>query len=217
MRIARGPLLFSFVFSLLSVSILAAGREAALAQREHVSAAAACGSVSAPARGGRYRVDVLRGSLGCRRARAVIRYVLTHGRPTQGYPGRSPRGWRCAWGYGRDREGNGARVGPNCTRGSVTVQGSQPGFAPYPNTSSAAYRSCGQIQIKTGYRVPLSVDRLSCSAGAQVARGWIRRLSAVGNRTVVNVGRYRCVWRVRTTNLVTCSSGARRARFSALD
>jgi len=84
-------------------------------------------------------------------------------------------------------------------------------------TSTAAYRSCGQIQIKTGYRVPLSVDRLSCPAGAQVARDWIRRLSTVGNRTVVSVGRYRCVWRVRTTNLVTCSSGARRARFSALD
>jgi hypothetical protein len=88
----------------------------------------ACGSV--PAIGTSFRVYVLDGRVGCTTARSVVAYVLTHGRPSQGSPGRSPRGWSCAWGFGfyhgeRFRSG---RAGPLCTSGRLAVQGLQAGY-----------------------------------------------------------------------------------------
>jgi hypothetical protein len=87
-----------------------------------------CGSV--PAIDTRFHVYVIDGPVGCTTARNVVAFVLTHGRPTQGSPGRSPRGWSCSWGFGyyhgeRFRSG---RAGPLCTRGRLTVQGLQVGY-----------------------------------------------------------------------------------------
>jgi hypothetical protein len=87
-----------------------------------------CGRV--PAIGTSFHVYVLDGRVGCTMARDIVAYVLTHGRPSQGSPGRSPRGWSCAWGFGyvhgeRFRSG---RAGPLCTHGRLTVQGLQAGY-----------------------------------------------------------------------------------------
>lgn len=85
-----------------------------------------CASVRA--RGTRWRVDIRSGQAFCVRARAVIRYVLTHGKQRQGTPGDAPRGWSCGWGYGFYRGTQYARSGPLCERGKTRIQGSAPGF-----------------------------------------------------------------------------------------
>jgi len=92
------------------------------------ASARGCGSV--PAIGTSFHVYVLDGRVGCRAARKVVAYVLTHGRPSQGSPGSSPRGWSCAWGFGyfhgeRFRSG---RAGPLCTHGRLIVQGLEAGY-----------------------------------------------------------------------------------------
>jgi hypothetical protein len=84
-----------------------------------------CGRVRAL--GTSFSVAVLEGHVRCTTARRVIEYVLTHGKPTQGSPGRSPSGWQCGYGYGfyhRNHEQSG-RAGPNCSSGSTNVQGTQ--------------------------------------------------------------------------------------------
>lgn len=92
--------------------------------------ASARGWGSLPATGTRFHVYVLAGPVGCMTARNVVAYVLTHGRPSQGSPGRSPRGWSCAWGFGyyhgeRFRSG---RAGSLCTHRRLTVQGVQASY-----------------------------------------------------------------------------------------
>jgi hypothetical protein len=92
------------------------------------ASARGCGSV--PAIGTSFHVYVLDARVGCTTARGVVVYVLTHGRPSQGSPGRSPRGWSCAWGFGyyhgeRFRSG---RAGPLCSHGRLVVQGLQAGY-----------------------------------------------------------------------------------------
>lgn len=92
-----------------------------------------CGHVSS--RYGRFKVDVLRGELKCDTARHVIRYVLHHGPPSQGAPGKSPPHWSCGWGFGyyhghREQMG---RSGPLCSSGSREVEGTGPGFTLEPS------------------------------------------------------------------------------------
>lgn len=99
------------------------------APRFSVAKAHRCGIVSIRM-DARSAVYIVRGRVGCTRARAVIRYVGTHGVATQGSPGRAPRGWSCGWGYENDRQGNIRRSGPSCKRGRVRVQGTTPGLRP---------------------------------------------------------------------------------------
>jgi hypothetical protein len=100
-------------------SSVPAGAEAALPKR--------CGEVHA--RGVDWRVRA--GDVGCRKARRVIRFVLTHGQPTQGSPGRAPAGWRCAYGYGRAPDGRTGRAGPKCSGpGPRRADGYGPGYRP---------------------------------------------------------------------------------------
>lgn len=92
-------------------------------------AASRCGSVKVKKT--RYRVFG-RGKVSCAKARFVIKFVLTHGKPTQGSPGRAPKGWSCGYGFGK-KKGEIARAGPTCERrGGVgtLVKGLEPGFKP---------------------------------------------------------------------------------------
>jgi len=79
-----------------------------------------------------FSVAVLQGHVRCTTARRVIEYVLTHGKPTQGSPGRSPSGWQCGYGYGfyHGHHEQSGRAGPNCSSGSTDVQGTQAGYNP---------------------------------------------------------------------------------------
>jgi hypothetical protein len=77
-------------------------------------------------------VYVVAGPSSCSEAKSVIRYVSSHGTPTQGSLGKSPRGWMCGYGYGyyrgnRQREG---RDGPECSRRSTVVAGVDPAYTP---------------------------------------------------------------------------------------
>jgi hypothetical protein len=90
--------------------------------------AASCGRVRAG--GGDFYVRVARGRIGCVRALGVIHHVLTHGPPRQGEPGRAPRGWTCGYAYGRTEDGDVARAGPSCSRGSTTVVGTDTRMRP---------------------------------------------------------------------------------------
>jgi hypothetical protein len=91
-----------------------------------------CGVVDG--RGSAYHVNIFDGRVSCARARAVIQYVLTHGHPTQGSPGKSPSGWSCGYGYGlyHGNHSQSGRAGPNCSRGGNDVQGTQTGYTPSP-------------------------------------------------------------------------------------
>jgi hypothetical protein len=75
---------------------------------------------------------VVAGRLGCSTARYVIGYVLSHGVPTQGSPGSSPRGWTCGYGYGyyHGHRQQYARAGPECSSKRRVVQGTQAGYVP---------------------------------------------------------------------------------------
>jgi hypothetical protein len=77
-----------------------------------------------------FTVEVLQGRVSCATARHVIEYVLTHGKPTQGSPGKSPPGWQCGYGYGfyHGNHEQSARAGPSCSNGSRIVQGTQAGY-----------------------------------------------------------------------------------------
>jgi lysophospholipase L1-like esterase len=106
-------------------------------QRLATSAAAAlgashgarhCGRVEG--RRGAFFVEVSQGRLSCTKALGIIDYVLHHGQPSQAEPGRSPRGWSCGYGYGKDVDGNQVRAGPSCSRRSVLVRGTQTNLRP---------------------------------------------------------------------------------------
>jgi hypothetical protein len=89
-----------------------------------------CGRVDS--RYGPLVVYVKSGRVSCRKARSVIRYVTSHGTPTQGTPGKSPRGWSCFYGYGYyhgDHQRLG-RAGPECQRGKKMVAGVDPSWVP---------------------------------------------------------------------------------------
>ena len=94
-----------------------------------------CGRVRS--HGQKFRVRVNSGRIACRPARSVIRYVLNHGKVTQGSPERAPKGWSCSHGYGYwhgDANALG-RSGPRCLRRVhrlVSVEGYAPGFTPKP-------------------------------------------------------------------------------------
>lgn len=111
----------------LVLSTLAAG--SATAQMSHGTP---CGHVSS--KHGRYKVEVLRGEVGCGTARYVIHYVLTHGPATQGAPGKSPPHWSCAWGFGyyHGKRSQTGRSGPICSHGKDEVEGTGPGFTQTP-------------------------------------------------------------------------------------
>jgi hypothetical protein len=87
-----------------------------------------CGRVRAL--GTSFSVAVLEGHIRCRTARRVIEYVLTHGKPTQGSPGKSPSGWQCGYGYGfyHGNHEQSGRAGPDCSSGPTNVQGTQAGY-----------------------------------------------------------------------------------------
>lgn len=87
-----------------------------------------CGHVRGE--GTTFRVDVFRGAISCPTARGVIRYVLTHGSPTQASPGVAPRGWSCGYGYGfyHGHHNQSGRVGPICTRRQDIIQATQAGY-----------------------------------------------------------------------------------------
>ena len=89
-----------------------------------------CGRVHS--RYGALVVYVKSGHVSCRKARSVIRYVTSHGQPTQGRPGKSPRGWNCFYGYGYyhgDHRRLG-RAGPECQSATKTVEGVDPNYVP---------------------------------------------------------------------------------------
>lgn len=77
-------------------------------------------------------VYVKHGNVPCGQARSVIKYVTSHGTPTQGQPGRNPRGWNCYYGYGyyHGNHERFARAGPECDRVGKTVEGVSPGWTP---------------------------------------------------------------------------------------
>jgi hypothetical protein len=77
----------------------------------------ACGDVHDARR--THRVDVFRGNLSCRTAKSVARYVLSHGRASQGSPGTAPRGWSCAWGFAYEHGDSG---GTETARGPENLQ-----------------------------------------------------------------------------------------------
>jgi hypothetical protein len=107
-----------------------------------------CGQLSV--KGISYRVDLIQGEMSCSRARRVIRFVLTHGHPTQGAPGAAPRGWSCGYGYGY-RHGHRtqvARAGPLCRSGDIEVQGTAHGYTPLNRSLPPARTS---IQPEGGY------------------------------------------------------------------
>lgn len=85
-----------------------------------------CGKV----KGKGYSLKVRAERVSCRTARRVVRYVSTHGEPTQGTPGKAPKGWHCAWTYGESRYGIG-RAGPACgSGGGKRANGYGPGYKP---------------------------------------------------------------------------------------
>lgn len=86
-----------------------------------------CGSVSIE--GSVHRVERRAGRVSCRRARAVVRYTLTHGKATMGCPGKAPRGWQCSWTYGYTN-GNFGRIGVEVRRGARRVIGYPRGSRP---------------------------------------------------------------------------------------
>lgn len=73
------------------------------------------------------------GTISCRRARFVVRYVLTHSNPdpTVMRPGRPPPGWECGFIYGTEN-GHFGRIGPECTRGRNVIIGYPRGSRPEP-------------------------------------------------------------------------------------
>jgi hypothetical protein len=89
-----------------------------------------CGRIHS--RYGPFLVYVKQGRVSCASARSVIAYVTSHGTPTQGTPGTSPRGWNCYFGYGyyhhhHDQLG---RAGPECKRAAKIVEGVDPAYTP---------------------------------------------------------------------------------------
>lgn len=68
-------------------------------------------------------------NLGCGEARRVVRFVLTHGKPTQGAPGKSPAGWSCGYSVGTTN-GTTGRAGPACTSGRKQAFGYEKGYRP---------------------------------------------------------------------------------------
>lgn len=117
-----------FLVALALVAVTVAAGSAA-ARMDHGTS---CGRVAS--KHGKFKVEVLRGEVGCKTARYVIRYVLTHGPATQGAPGKSPPHWSCGWGFGyyhghRNQMG---RSGPNCAHGKDQVEGTGPGFTQEP-------------------------------------------------------------------------------------
>jgi hypothetical protein len=96
-----------------------------------------------------FAVDVLQGHVSCSTARHVIKFVLTHGHPTQGSPGKSPPGWQCGYGYGfyHGNRRQGGRAGPSCSRGSRIVQGTQAGTR---STRSPAFNDSASTLARSG-------------------------------------------------------------------
>lgn len=88
-----------------------------------------------------------------------------------------------------------------------------------PSPAGASYRGCGHVKLDYDgfYSVPVEVNGIRCRKGRSLARGWFRKIRREGNQRSVRVQKYRCIWRVHTTNKVTCSRHGRRARFPALD
>lgn len=86
-----------------------------------------CGSVQAD--GATFKVRASN-NLGCNAARRVVRFVLTHGQPTQGSPGTAPAGWSCGYSFGTSSAGLTARTGPACEMGSKLANGYEKGFKP---------------------------------------------------------------------------------------
>lgn len=128
----------SRLIAVVAVLALASGAVASDSAAGSRSALKACGPVSS--RYGKFKVDVLHGSVACATARHVIRFVLTHGSGSQGAPGKSPPHWSCGWGFGyyhghRNQMG---RSGPICTRGNREVEGTGPEFTQEPTARSQA-------------------------------------------------------------------------------
>lgn len=116
------PLAKTGLAALAALSLMIPSAPAARATDESAFAAAKhrCGTFRA--RSLRYRYAIVGGKPSCVTARRVLRYVLTHGKPEQGSPGRSPAGWICGYGYGRAANGDSVRAGPNCQRGRAMVE-----------------------------------------------------------------------------------------------
>jgi hypothetical protein len=114
---------------LVALALIAAVAGSAAAQMDDGTP---CGRVSS--KHGRYKVEVLRGKVGCGTARYVIHYVLTHGPATQGAPGKSPPHWSCGWGFGyyHGKRNVVGRSGPICSHGDKEVEGTGPGFTQEP-------------------------------------------------------------------------------------
>jgi hypothetical protein len=116
-----------FLLALALVTVTAAAGSAAA----RMDRGTWCGRVSS--KYGKFKVEVLRGEVGCGTARHVIRYVLTHGPATQGAPGKSPPHWSCGWGYGFFHgHRNQGRSGPLCTHRGDEVEGTGPEFTQEP-------------------------------------------------------------------------------------
>jgi hypothetical protein len=124
--------------ALLAVAVLSAAYLVGLdtpagAARDHAvghqAAVTACRRVRGL--GTTFSVDVLHGRVNCATARHVIEYVLTHGKRTQGSPGKSPPGWQCGYGYGfyHGNHEQSGRAGPSCSSGSRIVQGTEAGYS----------------------------------------------------------------------------------------
>lgn len=101
-----------------------------VAAKDASASARSCGRVRA--RGTRWNVRRTRGSVTCRRARFVARYVLTHGKGTQACAGRPPKGWRCAWIYGTAKGATG-RIGPELRKARSALIAYPRGSRPYPS------------------------------------------------------------------------------------
>jgi len=117
------------LFVLISTGLVAVCAQSSADTAANSAAYRMCGRISS--RYGPFAVYIKRGRVSCSQARSVIKYVTSHGMPTQGTPGTSPRGWNCDYGYGRYR-GNPriARAGPECISGARTVEGVGPGWTP---------------------------------------------------------------------------------------
>jgi hypothetical protein len=190
------------VAAALAVALLIAAVATADARRPPALHAAAhwCGHVKSDSKRGsqRFRVRVERGHFACRRARGVIRYVLNHGTPAQGSPGRHPRGWACAWGYGEYHHNpdQGGRSGPSCSRGKVTVAGYAPGFYPPASgkraadafgLSAAAARHCRNVSAGGPGETHIRAVHVSCRTARRLAR-------ACGGGNCQKFG-FTCRWR----------------------
>ena len=182
------------VVLLLALAGLIGAPHAAVAAPTAPGATTARGCGITTAGGARYRVVRQAGRLSCARARGVVRYVVSHGTPTQGRPGRAPRGWACAWTYYEPPQRG--RAGPICRRRGARVAG----YA--IRSSQASARTCGVVR---GARLHVA-GRVSCGVARRIARRYGRK--AARGRGCPPSGNT-CPLRIRSFRCATPTSGYR--------